>query len=130
MLLKQVFLKVHPQAWDIFWQLKALWKWWKMLFISPQKLFSFSRYLNFCIDFLARSKTAWLERSGYFKFCDVTAWLTNNCHTHIEYRQYTSKANQTIKFGQLVEYNKRNIFLEKSFTECGGETKSWPFLTN
>ena len=24
----------------------------KMLFISPQKLFSFSRYLSFCLDFL------------------------------------------------------------------------------
>ena len=26
-------------------------KGWKMLFISPQKLFSFSRYLSFCLDF-------------------------------------------------------------------------------
>ena len=25
-----------------------------------------------------------------------------------------SKDNQTIKFGQLIEYNMRNIFLEKS----------------
>ena len=33
-------------------QLKALQKWWKMLFISSQKLFSFSRYLSFCFDFL------------------------------------------------------------------------------
>ena len=27
-------------------------EWWKTLFISPQNLFSFSRYLNFCLDFL------------------------------------------------------------------------------
>ena len=27
-------------------------KWWKMLFISLQKLFSLSRYLNFYLDFL------------------------------------------------------------------------------
>ena len=33
-----------------------------------------------------------------------------------------SKGNQTIKFGQLIEYNMRNIFLEKSYTECCGET--------
>ena len=33
-----------------------------------------------------------------------------------------SKGNQTMKFGQLIEYNMRNIFLEKSFTKCGGET--------
>ena len=25
-------------------------------------------------------------------------------------------------FGQLIEYNMRNIFLEKSYTMCAGET--------
>ena len=33
-----------------------------------------------------------------------------------------SKGNQTMKFGQSIEYNMRNIFLEKSHTKCGGET--------
>ena len=33
-------------------QLKALYEMMKMLFISPQKLFSFSRYLSFSLDFL------------------------------------------------------------------------------
>ena len=32
-----------------------------------------------------------------------------------------SKANQTMKFGQLTEYNMRNVFLEKSYTKCKGE---------
>ena len=27
------------------------------------------------------------------------------------------KDNQTIKFGQLIEYNMRNVFLEKSYTK-------------
>ena len=27
-----------------------------------------------------------------------------------------------MKFGQLIECNMRDIFLEKSYTECGGET--------
>ena len=27
-----------------------------------------------------------------------------------------------MKLGQLIEYNMRNIFLEKSYSECGGET--------
>ena len=35
--------KVYSQVWDNFWQLKTLLKWWKMLFISLWKLFSFSR---------------------------------------------------------------------------------------
>ena len=35
-----------------------------------------------------------------------------------------SKSNQTMEFGQLMEYNMRNIFLEKSFIRCGAETVS------
>ena len=38
-----------------------------------------------------------------------------------------SKGYQTMKFGQLIEYNMRNIFLEKSYTECGRETIPRPF---
>ena len=38
-----------------------------------------------------------------------------------------SKGNQTMKFGQLIECNMRNIFLEKSFTNCVGETSPRPF---
>ena len=35
-----------------------------------------------------------------------------------------------MKFGQLIEYNMRNIFLEKSYTKCGGETnKAWKRVT-
>ena len=32
-----------------------------------------------------------------------------------------------MKFGQLIEYNMINIFLEKSYTEYDGETISRPF---
>ena len=32
-----------------------------------------------------------------------------------------------MKFGQLIEYNMRHIFLEKSYTNCGGETIPRPF---
>ena len=51
-----------------------------------------------------------------FKFYDVTAWLTINCNTHIA--QYLPRC----KFGTLIEYNLRNIFLETSYTKCGRET--------
>ena len=33
-----------------------------------------------------------------------------------------SRGNQAMKFGQLIEYNMRNIFVEKSYTKCAGET--------
>ena len=31
------------------------------------------------------------------------------------------------KIGQLIECNMRNIFVEKSYTKCGGETSPTPF---
>ena len=35
-----------------------------------------------------------------------------------------SKANQTRKYGELIEFNMRNIFLEKSYTKCDRESFS------
>ena len=32
-----------------------------------------------------------------------------------------------MNFSQLLEYNMRNIFLEKSYTKCVGETNPRPF---
>ena len=33
-----------------------------------------------------------------------------------------SKYSQTMKFSPLIDYQIRNIFLEKLYTECGEET--------
>ena len=38
-----------------------------------------------------------------------------------------SKGKQTMKFGQLIEYKMRKIFLGKPYTEYGGETSPRPF---
>ena len=38
-----------------------------------------------------------------------------------------SKNNKAVKFDQLIEYKMRNIFLEKSYKKCGGETIPRPF---
>ena len=38
-----------------------------------------------------------------------------------------SKGNQTMKFGQFIECNMRNIFLEKSCMKCVGGTIPRPF---
>ena len=59
-----------------------------------------------------------------FKIDEIVAWLTNNYNAHIA--QYFKKRNQTIAFGQLIKYN-RNIFLVKSYTQCGRETIPRPF---
>ena len=48
--------------------------------------------------------------------------------THILINISRRKSNQTMKFGQLIEYIMKNIFLEKSCTKCGGETILRPFF--
>ena len=93
-----------------------------MTFISPKKLFSFSRYLKFCLDFFIMQQSNMTRK----------IWLISEFMTlqpgqqtiviHILPNISRSKGNQTKKFGQLIEYNMRNIFLEKSYTECSGET--------
>ena len=61
-----------------------------MLFVSPQKLFLFQRYLTLCLDFFGRV-AKWLDYKDKvdFKIYDVTAWLIDNCNTHIA--QYLEK---------------------------------------
>ena len=38
------------------------------------------------------------------------------------------EGNQTMNFGQVIEYKMRNIFLEKSITKCVGNTILRPFF--
>ena len=46
---------------------------------------------------------------------------------HISSNISKNKGNKTMKFGQLIEYKMRNIFLEKSYTKCVGQTSPRPF---
>ena len=47
--------------------------------------------------------------------------------THILINKSRSKGNQKMIFGQLIEYNMRNIFLKKSYRKCHGEAIPMPF---
>ena len=68
-------------------------------------------------------------RKVNFKIYDILTWKVNDYNTHID--QYLrSKGTQTMKFGQLLEYNMRNIFLEKSYRKCGEETIPRAFSKN
>ena len=53
-------------------------------FVSPLNLFSFSRYLSLCHDFLFMQKKLldWKDKFN-FKSHDVTTWLTNNYNINI-----------------------------------------------
>ena len=55
-----------------------------MVFISPQNLFSFSRYSSFCLDFLVMHRKGLVKKIKVnFKFYDVIVWSTNSWNTHI-----------------------------------------------
>ena len=49
---------------------------------------------------------------------------------HILFNISSSQCNQAMKIGQLIEYNTRNIFIEKLYTKYGGEGSPRPFHKN
>ena len=71
----------------------------------------------------------WLDKKDKvnFKFYGVTAWLKKTIVMHILLNISRSKGNQAMKFGQLIERNMRNIFLEKSCTNYGRKASPRPF---
>ena len=99
----------------------------KNVFYFISNLFSFSRYLNFCLHFLVIYQNGLIKKIRL-----ISKFLTSQLDKqtiviHILPNISKSKGNQTIKFGQLIECNTRNIFLEKSYTKCGEESSSRPF---
>ena len=92
-----------------------------MFFISPQKLFSFSRYLNFCLDFLVMWKNSLIRK------IKLISKFVTSIAKHIFTNVSRTKGNQAMKFCQLVEQNMRKIFLEKSYTKFGGGTSPKSF---
>ena len=54
---------------------ETLWKWWKMVFISPQKLVSFSRYWSFWLDFLVMYQNGLIKK---IKFISNLTLLQNS----------------------------------------------------
>ena len=55
------------------------------------------KYLHFCFDFFL-----------FMQKNDATDWTTNDCNTHCPIAQEI----KAVKFGQLIEYNIRNIFFQ------------------
>ena len=50
----------------------------------------------------------------------------NYFNTHIIKYVKKNKGNQKMKFGQLIEYNMKNTFLETSYSKCDAETSPRP----
>ena len=69
-----------------------------MPFISSQKPFSFSRYLNFCLDFLAMTKNGLIR-----KIMLISEFMTSKPGKQTIAIHVLPKGNQTMKFDQLTE---------------------------
>ena len=67
------------------------------------------------------------ETNSNLKIFDVVDWKRNNYNAHIAQYLKKKRQSQTMKFGQLIEHNMVNIFLEKLYTKYGGEKGSRPF---
>ena len=75
----------------------------KNAFYFILKLFSFSRYLNFCLDFLGMQKKRLDQKDKVdFEIYDVTAWLTKDYKTHISQDKFFCKSYAENEAGKLV----------------------------
>ena len=100
---------------------------WKMLFTSPQKLLLFSSYLIFFLNFMVMQQNDLIRKTRLFSNFVTSQSGLQLILIYILPNTLRKKRNQIMKFGLLIEYNVRNIFLEKSYTKCGGESSPRPF---
>ena len=90
----------------------------KNLFYLNLKFLSVFEIFNFCLDFLVMQKSVLIRNVRL-----ISKFMTSQCEKraiaiHVLPNISRSKGNQTIKFGQLIEYNMKNIFLEILCTKC------------
>ena len=93
-------------------------------------MLSYTSVDTFCLDFLVIQKIGlirWLRLISNFIASQTGKKVIK---IHIQPNISLSKESQTMKFGLLIEHSMRNIFLEKSYTKCGGEANSRPFYKN
>ena len=71
-------------------------------------------------------KTVWLERLGWMQ----NQWPHNLVNKQLQYTYcpISHEGKQTMKLGQLIEYNKRNIILQKLCRKWCRHTSPRPFF--
>ena len=74
----------------------------------------FCKYLNFCSDFFGRAGKQLDKKAKVFHLAEILMKIGNKPNIS------RSKDNQTMKFGHLIEYNRRNNLLKKSYKKCCG----------
>ena len=80
-----------------------------------------------CLDFLVIQKNGLIIKIRLISKFMTSKSGKQTIAIHILPNISRSKGNQAMKLCLLVEYNKRNIFLEKFYTKYGGGNISRPF---
>ena len=81
-----------------------------MLFISPQKLFPFSRYLSFCVDFLVMYQNDLIKKIRLISNFMVSQPGKQTIVKHILTNISKSKGNQTMKFLSVNRMQHKKLF--------------------
>ena len=74
----KMFSNLTPHSW-VCWQLKALWKWWRLLFLSILKSLLFLEiftFLSWRFSYIEKRFDTKVE--VVFKIYEVKDWTTNN----------------------------------------------------
>ena len=77
------------------------------------KALLFSRYLNFCLDFLVMCKNSLIGKIRLISNFVTSLPGKQTIALHTLSNIPRSKCSQAMKLGQVIEYVMRNIFLEK-----------------
>ena len=101
-----------------------------MLFYFTLKSLFVIKIFNLCLHFLIMQKNDLIRKIRLISKFTTSQPGKQTIAIHILHHIPRSKRNQTMKFGQLIEYNMRNIFLKKWSAKCGGETFATPFSKN
>ena len=118
-------LKVHCQVWDNFLANESHLKMMKNAFyftlkaVVVLKIFKFLSWSFSLVEKRLDEKDKVNFKKKRKRKKTMTIYILPNISR--------SKDNQIMKLGQLIQYNTRNVFLEKSYTKCGGETSLRPF---
>ena len=108
---------------------------WKP-FKNDEKCFLFQLKSSFCSqDIYVFVTTFWsYRRNGLIRKIRLTSKLMTSqtrlqtISIHVMHKTSQNKGNQTMKFGQLIEYNKIEIFLQKLCRKWGKESNSRPLF--
>ena len=120
-------LKYHPRFWDNFWQLKVFKNddntfYFMLKTVLFLTIFTLLSWLFGCVEIR-------LDKKAKINFKIMTSETEQQIITiHTLPNISRTKGNQSIKFGQLIKCNERNIFLNKSCRKWGRKTSSRPLF--